>query len=687
MKLSKLAAGLSALALLSGAAHAAEPSGRDLLIRYIDGLADSQLKAREAELATIDTAAKMDARKTRVRAKALDLIGGLPETRTPLNARVTGAYQTDGFRVEKVIYESLPGYFVTANAYVPTGSKGPFPAVIITPGHSPDGKAGDRFGGNLAKAGILALIYDEIGQGERLQHYDPELGASKVGPPTGEHSMAYWQTVPVGDHVSRYFIWDAMRGLDYLQARQDVDSARLGAFGCSGGGTVTAFLAALDERVKATAVACYMNTFRHVLAGPGPQEAEQSPPGFIAAGLDVPDWVELAAPKPYAIISTEQDFFPFEGARTAYEEARRIWGLYGGQDRITWITGPGGHGNLAPVGDKIVGFFARWLNNDVTLRPFVDVRAPRPEDNLVTPTGHVATSFKGVTLQQVNQARARQVAPSKPTPQTLRADIRSVTHARAVPGSSPIRLKVGATKIEQGVEIGACVLAGAAAGDLNCRLVTPTTSGSKRALLLTGRPEQLAAARAQTEALAAKGWVVLEMPARGSGGTEELKSPLLGDWNLLSLRTLLVGESVVGLRVDDVIGAVDVLSKRDDVQPGVTVYALGAMAPTALHAAVLDDRITSLTLDGALASYRMAVDKPIQRNLPEVLPFGVLRHYDLTDLTAALGSRPVTWVSPLNGVGEPLRQTQFETLYADVRRASSAVRWTTRGARDPLVLP
>jgi hypothetical protein len=113
---------------------------------------------------------------------------------------------------------------------------------------------------------MIVLAYDIVSEGERLQHYDPELGASKVGRPTGEHSLAAWQTAPVGDHVSRYFIWDAIRGLDYLAARPDVDAQRLGAFGCSGGGTITAFLSALDERVKATATACYVTDFDHLLA-------------------------------------------------------------------------------------------------------------------------------------------------------------------------------------------------------------------------------------------------------------------------------------------------------------------------------------------------------------------------------------------------------------------------------------
>jgi dienelactone hydrolase len=110
---------------------------------------------------------------------------------------------------------------------------------VLTPGHAPSGKIGEYgFGANLARNGIMALAYDPIGEGERLQYFDPELGASKVGGPTGEHSHASFQTLLLGEHVSRYFIWDAMRGIDYLTSRRDVDAGRIGAFGCSGGGTI-----------------------------------------------------------------------------------------------------------------------------------------------------------------------------------------------------------------------------------------------------------------------------------------------------------------------------------------------------------------------------------------------------------------------------------------------------------------
>src|SRR5262249_55430636 len=128
----------------------------------------------------------------------------------------------------------------------------------------------------------------------------------------------------------------------------------IGAFGCSGGGTVTAYLAALDSRIRAAASACYVTSLKELFPTQGPQDAEQTLPRFAAEGLDFADWVELAAPRPYAIVSTTQDMFPYAGAQQTYEEARRFYGLLGAEGNLEWITGPGGHGNLGPIADRIL---------------------------------------------------------------------------------------------------------------------------------------------------------------------------------------------------------------------------------------------------------------------------------------------------------------------------------------------
>src|SRR6185503_7042792 len=299
----------------------------------------------------------------------------------------------------------------------------------------------------------LALAYDPIGQGERLQYYDPVKKVSFIGNPTGEHGEANVGPMLIGDTIARYMVNDAMRGVDYLTSRKDVDGSRIGAFGCSGGGTMTAYFAALDERVKAAAVACYFTSFKELLASnQGAQDAEQSIPHFIEEGMDFPDWVESFAPKPYAVVSTESDMFPFAGARTTVDEAKAFYKLYGAEDKLQWITGPGGHGNLGPISPQILAFFTKSLKGAEPTSPFTPIRAAQTSDMIVTPTGQISTSIGGETVYSINRKRANSLIPA--SADTLRrADlekaIRLVTGATAVPSARPVASALAIKSSEQ----------------------------------------------------------------------------------------------------------------------------------------------------------------------------------------------------------------------------------------------
>ena len=403
--------------LLAGASLLAQSGdARARLIAYLNGLAHTQLAARQQAVSRLRTRAEAEHRKADVRAKILRLIGGLPERHGVPQVKTFGAVQADGFAVEKIAYESLPGFWVTADVYVPSSGAGPFPAVVIAPGHGPAGKTEDwSWGGNLARNGVVALAYDPLGQGERLQYYDAQRKGSGVGNPTGEHGEANIPAMLIGDDLARYMVNDAMRAVDYLVARKDVDAAHIGAFGCSGGGTATAYFAALDERVKVAATACYITSFEELLNAPtGVQDAEQSIPHFIEQGLDFGDWVELAAPKPYAIVSTTNDMFPFEGARQTFEEAKRVYGLYGAAERIQWITGPGGHGNLGPIAPAILNFLVKNLKGASAEATYTPLRPEHPADMICTPTGQVSTSIGGETVFSLNRKRAESVMAAAP---------------------------------------------------------------------------------------------------------------------------------------------------------------------------------------------------------------------------------------------------------------------------------
>ena len=170
--------------------------------------------------------------------------------------------------------------------------------MLLQAGHTQEGKPeGQRLAANLALKGFVVLAFDPVGQGEREQTYDRRVDRPLAGWSVPEHIQAGAQSVLIGESVARYFIWDAMRALDYLASRPEVDPARLGAAGCSGGGALTAFIGALDPRVKAVAPACYINSYRLLFAGADP-DSEMSWPSFLSSGLDVADFVELSARTP-----------------------------------------------------------------------------------------------------------------------------------------------------------------------------------------------------------------------------------------------------------------------------------------------------------------------------------------------------------------------------------------------------
>lgn len=616
-------------------------SARERLIASLNAQANVQLAERAQSVAKVQTRADAEKRKDLVRRKILALIGGLPAHPSSITAKQFGTLSGDGFRIEKLAYESLPGLWVTANLYVPANGSGPFPAVLLAPGHEATGKQSQyTWGVNFARNGIVALAIDPLGQGERLQYFDPERKASTIGGSTGEHGEANIPAMLVGEDIARYFINDSMRGIDYLVGRKEVDANRIGAFGCSGGGTSTAYLAALDDRLKAVGVACYITSFQELLpSATGVQEAEQSIPHFIEQGLDFGDWVEAFAPKPYAIISTTNDMFPFEGARHTYDEAKRIFGIYGSADNLQWITGPGGHGNLGPISPAILGFFLHHLKGaPAGDAAFTAERPQRAEDLLVTPTGQVSTSIGGETIASIVRAHAP-AAPSKPA--SLQ-DIRELTGSTAMPGSNH-----------------------------------SSGSGRKPAILMLDSPEHAAP---ELDRMAKSGWVTVALqPTPAPPGTEGLKSPYLGSFNLLSLRAFLVGKTIVGLQIDDAIHAVDSLASRADVDASrIAIYGNGPLGIVALHTAALDSRIQSVIVENTLASYRIVLDQPLHRNISEVMIPGVLRKYDVGNLMLAVSPRPVTIINPQDATGAIIDEAQFR------KATGQAVRVLARKTGEPL---
>jgi dienelactone hydrolase len=584
----------------------AQPS-QSPLVHELNAIAVSQLKQRGEAIAAIRDVPAAQARQADVRARVLSLIGGLPDYRGPLNPRVTRSTSRDGFTIDHVLFESLPDYYVTANLYLPR-SPGRHPAVIMSMGHWDSGKAaGQLLSSHLARKGFVVLAYDPSGQGERQQAFDPRLGRSLIGGPTEQHFSNGAAAILMGHSVARYFVHDGMRGIDYLVSRPEVDPERIGATGCSGGGTQTTYLAALDPRVKVAAVACYMNSFRTLFAG-SIGDSEQSVPGFLAAGLDQTDYVQLFAPKPWLIASTEEDFFTPPGARQVFEEAQRWYKMHDAIDRVKWVVGPGGHGTPLVVREAIYEWMIRWLAGGA-VEPREESIALLPDHALlVTETGQV----QGRELYHV----IRDTPRGKGSTTDLTQFVRDLL-AR----NQPL---------------------------VRSHNILPAAPGAQRRPGVVLVQESLAPG-SEARALLADGHVVALVALSGRGGDAE--RPRSGNW-MNNTRAWLVGRNLPAMHAAEINAAVTDLAGRADVDPArISARASSVAGVALLLAAAANPQIQSVSLDRTPHSLRAAIDAPIHSNLHDAVIPGFAVKWDLADLRELVRPREVTWKDPTDWMG------------------------------------
>ena len=302
---------------------------------------------------TLKTKAEYDAYRLALRRKMLAAIGTFPE-RTPLNARTTATVRRDGYTIEKVIFESMPGVLVTANLLVPDGA-GRRPAVVMSCGHSDVGKDSDTYIRACviaAKRGFVALMFDPHNQGERRMTGQLDLCNS--------HTQMGLRGELIDWSAPLLRIWDGMRAIDYVQSRPEVDPGRIGYMGQSGGGTMTALMEAADDRIRAAAPSCYLTSLRELCVHCGPQDGEQNIYGQLSFGLNHTGYA-LIPDIPLAITCKLNDFFSFQGVQSLLQVVRTVERNVGLGERAFLNYAPGPHGWTEATENASVMFLAKSL--------------------------------------------------------------------------------------------------------------------------------------------------------------------------------------------------------------------------------------------------------------------------------------------------------------------------------------
>jgi len=659
--------------------------------RYLTAKMNEARSRRLAELSAIQTEAAVRARIEKVQSTVWKLIGG-PFEKTPLKPQIVGTIDRGSYRIEKVIFESRPAVFVTANLYVPNHHRPPYPGIIHPLGHAENGKASYTYqyvSQTLAKKGYMVLPFDPFGQGERLQYLDARNRKSLYGP-TGEHDQAGRPMLLLGAQFAQYRVWDGIRALDYLLSRPEVDPDRIGCMGQSGGGTMTMYLAALEPRIK---VAVESDGNSENVAGPSyappgaVDDAEQNLVGSLPAGLDRGDLLLAFAPKPLLILYSRTDsgltYSPTyeEGTKEVYQEIQAAYKVMGASEKVGLIGSPLPHAYEFFNRRETYRWFNRWLGGEERGTEEEEFDESAPDALNCTSTGQVRTSLGGRSVVQLNVDWLRAHVPANSAPSeivTFRERVRgTLRRLLALPAErTPLKARIlssnawreniavdeFAFESEPQVRVAGWFLRPANGGGPFPTIVH-VSEGNRNQVVQEGSP---------ISDLARKGFAVCAIDLRGMGLSIP-RYPAAGpiyyrdsslyeryDWAFFTL-----GKPVLGQRVWDFLRCLDYLQSRRDVDPS-RIRGLGerGAALALLFAGVLDDRLQSLLLDRPLATYQSVVESESYSLDLSWFLYGVLNHFDLPDLVGSLAPRPCWILNAADSGGETLAESEVSARYA-----------------------
>lgn len=613
-----------------------------------------EMMAKRAKLrAAIKTPAQVMKLRDEVRQKLRACFGALPE-RTPLNARITGKVERDAYTIEKLIYESRPGYPVTANLYVPKNKAGKLPAVLAPCGHTRNGKAEPKYqeyARNLARQGYVVLMYDPPAQGERFEYAD------KPGEPTVQwgvvsHIVAGNQMNLIGQNFALWETWDGIRGLDYLLSRPEVDAKRVGLTGNSGGGTQTTWLNVLDDRFTMVAPNCFATRYLNNLENEEAQDTEQIVPGMLAAGCDMADFYIAQLPRPTHFGGEQNDFFDVRGVRAVYEEVKRLYSIVGKGDDVEIYIGPETHGYNKGAREAMYKFFNRHAGVTAsTVEP--DVPPETDETLQVTATGQIAALGAKRTFDFTSEA-ARQLTAKRQrvSGKALSDELTKLLKLPARTSPPNYRIvrdrRISPTMREYGYLIETEQRNGANVFAMLHTIPKPGPQyffpNNKTATLyvphLSSFEEIVAGKAPQT----ADGETLLALDVRGIGEmtarlhketTDDFFSPYGTDY-FYSTLAMMWNESHCGRRVHDLLATLDLFAANGCQEMHLVGRGIGAI--TATFAAVLHPLVKQVTLHNALLSYHELTEDDRYQWPLSTLPFGILQRLDLPDCLRELSA-------------------------------------------------
>jgi cephalosporin-C deacetylase-like acetyl esterase len=590
-----------------------------------------------------------DDRRERYRA----ILGDLPP-KTPLNPQVTGTSQQKGFRIENIVFESMPHRHVTADLYIPDG-KGPFPTTLVFCGHGTNGKIGEqREALTFVRNGFVVFVVDPVAQGERFQLTDAN-GKDLTRGATTEHTLLNTGLNLVGTSVAACEFWDNVRSLDYLESRPEVDKDRIGCIGSSGGGTQAAYFIGLEPRIKVAVICSYVSERERTLELSGPSDGCQHIPYEGREHLEISDFLLMMAPKPVYIMSGYYDFVDYWGAAQTFAELKRVYAALGEPDKVGMFSLEGGHGMPKPKREAAVTWFRTWLCNDRT--PVHEGNETRLAEKVLncTPTGQINTSYPDeITIPRYASTLSHDLAAQRSV--FLKSDRTTITAkvlellGVAIPTNSIVVEDTGSIT-GRDFHIRKLQIIRHGQMPVPCLVYYPeatSPTGNVVVCLNEAGKAEVASNQTTIASYVNRGDILVLCDLRGFGETTDP-----GEWNdpkywnreyRNAMISMHIGRPIMGQRVLDLLSVMDFITIDPKTQGHpVKLVASGAYGPVAIHAAYLDARINDIEIWSSIRSFNDLIDNPLQHDAYTSVLYGVLKYYDLPDLVEKVGHQKITF--------------------------------------------
>lgn len=656
---------------------------------YLTKIVDRQFAIRDSLLSTLKSARDWDRQSLTIRDSMISWTGSFPD-RTPLNARITGRIEREDYIIEKILFESRPNYYVSGNLYLPKNVSFPVPAHFNVIGHAATGKADERYQRMSiaqAKNGFVVFTIDQLGQGERqVAKY-----TSWASAPGNAHKILGIQAFISGTHIFNFMVWDAIRAIDYMVSRPEIDSDKICMTGSSGGGMMTTYILPFDNRVTVSVPTCNPNTWSYRVHANLGTDHEQVFFGAFESNIDPRgDPLFIQVPKPLLLNTTTDDQLnPPRGVWDLSTWLFKSYSVHGVPEKfdVTMVKAP--HAYNKEQREITYSWMMRWTGKDAANFWEEDFPIEKEGDLWAAPSGSVfnvpdskQTHMLVLDYLNVHKAIWRKVKTEEAVKKhkvKMKGLITQLLNDNFSDRNFNCNFKEK-RRVED-ITIQPFILNPEPDILLPGVLLKPESNISISNVILyineNGKNEILKDLDL-VKSILNKGNSICAIDLRGMGET----SPDMADkfWDFLS------GKPIFGQRVRDVLTVLQWLKESEIKAQNIKYWGTGMCALYGAFAGVLSENISGFFLEEPLISFESVIKVDIPEYNKEILLPGVLDKFDMAQVYQSLCPNPVLIMNPLSGDKTAAGKNEIENLEKQVsityRGLKSSKNWNILNVSD-----